>query len=203
MYRIRRRPSPLSVTNPPPSRTTRALVLRTLAVALILIVTGRGPHEKRMTPPARTAAITAADVQPAEVPCPTTWSGCDVSTGPPAAGTGTERTPFATAAEPADAVATAINAVAPRHPIALDTSRRIQAGYWALLEAVRRHAAPEHGGVQRGRSRREVLFAEATFLEQDRDVVAHAGQQRLRLLRCELGVDPRLGSRKRTGHATQ
>ena len=84
MYRIRRRPSPLSVTSPPPSSTTRALVFLTLAVAFIRIVTGRGPHEKRMIPPARTAATTAADVQLAGVPCPTTRSGCAVSTGPAA-----------------------------------------------------------------------------------------------------------------------
>jgi hypothetical protein len=33
-----------------------------LAVVLILMVTGLGPHEKRMIPPARTAATTAAEV---------------------------------------------------------------------------------------------------------------------------------------------
>ena len=60
---MRWRPRPLSVTSPPPSRTTRALVFLTLAVAFIRIVTGFGPHAKRMIPPARTAAITAADVQ--------------------------------------------------------------------------------------------------------------------------------------------
>ncbi|MGO9904972.1 MAG: hypothetical protein ACLPY3_04520 [Solirubrobacteraceae bacterium] len=63
----------------------------TLAVAFIRIVTGRGPHEKRMIPPARTAATTAAEVQLAGVPCPTTRFGCAVSTGAPAAGTGTAR----------------------------------------------------------------------------------------------------------------
>lgn len=46
-----------------------------------------------MIPPARTAAPTAADVQLAAVPRPTIWLGWDVSTGRPAAGTGTERTP--------------------------------------------------------------------------------------------------------------
>jgi hypothetical protein len=35
-----------------------------------------------MTPPAATAATTFADVQLAAEPVPTTWSGCDVSTGP-------------------------------------------------------------------------------------------------------------------------
>jgi hypothetical protein len=75
MYRMRLRPSPLRVTRPPPSSNTRALVFTTLAVAFIRIVTGCGPQEKRMTPPARTAATTAADVQLAAVPWPTTRSG--------------------------------------------------------------------------------------------------------------------------------
>jgi hypothetical protein len=44
----------------------------TLAVAVILMVTGAGPHEKRMIPPARTAATTAAEVHEAGVPWPTT-----------------------------------------------------------------------------------------------------------------------------------
>src|ERR1700692_4807055 len=92
---MRRRPSPLSVTSPPPSRTTCGLVFITFAVVLILIVTGLGPHENRMMPPARTAATTAAEVQLAAVPRPTTRLGWDVSTGRPAAGTGTERTPSA------------------------------------------------------------------------------------------------------------
>src|SRR5580704_12834652 len=86
---MRRRPSPLRVTNPAPSRTTRRLVFTTLAVELIAIVTGRGPHENLMIPPARTAATTPADVQVAAVPRPTTWFGCDVSTARPATGTGT------------------------------------------------------------------------------------------------------------------
>src|ERR1019366_8013901 len=90
---MRRRPSPLSVTSPPPSRTTCGLVFMTLAVVLILMVTGLGPHENRMIPPARTAATTAAEVQLAAVPRPTTWLGRDVSTARPAAGTGTKRTP--------------------------------------------------------------------------------------------------------------
>jgi len=42
-----------------------------------------------MIPPARTAATTAAEVQLAAVLFPTTWVGCDVSTGPAPAGTGT------------------------------------------------------------------------------------------------------------------
>src|SRR4249919_1787678 len=87
MYRIRRTPPPLSATIPPPSRTTRVLVLRTSAVASIVIVTGRGPQLKVITPPAATAATTACEVQPAGVPSPMTWSGWLVLTGRPAGGT--------------------------------------------------------------------------------------------------------------------
>ena len=58
----------------------------TFAVALILIVTGLGPQENRMIPPARTAATTSAEVQLAAVPCPTTWLGWDVCSARPAAG---------------------------------------------------------------------------------------------------------------------
>jgi hypothetical protein len=122
MYRIRRRPSPLRVTSPPPSSTTRALVFLTLAVAFIRIVTDRGPHEKRMIPPARTAATTAAEVQLAGVPCPTTRFGCAVSTGAPAPGTGTARGEPApdtdaanTVAANTDAAELAGGAVAARH----------------------------------------------------------------------------------------
>src|SRR5665213_3598092 len=86
-------PPPLSVTSPPPSRTTRALVFTTLAVARILIVTGLGPHANVMTPPERTAATTAAEVQLAAVPRPTTRVRRDVSNARPAAGTETLRTP--------------------------------------------------------------------------------------------------------------
>jgi hypothetical protein len=64
-------------------------VLVTLAVFLSLMTTGLGPHENRMIPPAGTAAITAAEVQLAAVPRPTTRLGCDVSTGRPVTGTGT------------------------------------------------------------------------------------------------------------------
>src|SRR5215813_7845786 len=87
MYRIRRAPPPLSVTIPPPSRTTRVPVLRTSAVASIVIVTGRGPQENVITPPAATAATTACEVQLAGVPLPMTWSGWRVLTGRPAGGT--------------------------------------------------------------------------------------------------------------------
>jgi hypothetical protein len=70
-------------------------VFLTLAVAFILMTTGLGPQEKRMIPPARTAATTAAEVQLAAVPRPTTWFARDVFTARPAEGTGTERTPAA------------------------------------------------------------------------------------------------------------
>src|SRR3954447_25833219 len=69
---MRRRPSPLRVTNPPPSRTTSRRTLRTLAVAPIRIVTGLGPHENLILPPARTAATTAEEVQLRAVPRPIT-----------------------------------------------------------------------------------------------------------------------------------
>jgi hypothetical protein len=75
MYRMRWLCPPLSVTSPPPSKTTTGLVFMTLAVALILMVTGLGPHENRMIPPARTAARTAAEVQLAGVPRPMTRLG--------------------------------------------------------------------------------------------------------------------------------
>src|SRR5690349_12856206 len=88
MYRMRRAPPPLSVTFPPPSSTTSALMLRTFAVACIMIVTGLAPQLKVITPPLATAATTAADVQPAAVPLPITWSGWEVSAGRAAAGIG-------------------------------------------------------------------------------------------------------------------
>src|ERR1700722_2436414 len=71
---IRRLRSPLRVTRPPPSMTTRRLRLTTFAVACIRIVTGAGPHENRITPPWRTAATTRSEVQLAGVPWPTTRS---------------------------------------------------------------------------------------------------------------------------------
>jgi hypothetical protein len=52
----------------------------------MVIVTGECPHENVITPPAATAATTAAAVQLAGVPLPTTRSGCDVSTALAAAG---------------------------------------------------------------------------------------------------------------------
>jgi hypothetical protein len=38
------------------------------------MVTGRGPHENVITPPAATARTTACEVQLAGVPWPITWS---------------------------------------------------------------------------------------------------------------------------------
>jgi hypothetical protein len=56
-------------------------VFSTFAVAFIVIVTGSGPQAKRMIPPARTAATTAAEVQLAGVPWPTMRSGCAPAPG--------------------------------------------------------------------------------------------------------------------------
>src|SRR5215216_4170634 len=53
---MRRLPPPLSVIEPPPSMTTSRRVLRTLAVARMRIVTGLGPHENLIRPPAGAAA---------------------------------------------------------------------------------------------------------------------------------------------------
>src|SRR5690349_7120823 len=83
---MRRWPPPLSVTLPPPSSTTVELVFRTLAVFLIVIVTGAGPQSKTMTPPRATAFTTAADVQLAGVPLPTVRSALLVSTARASAG---------------------------------------------------------------------------------------------------------------------
>src|SRR5580658_8398395 len=86
--RIRRTPPPLSVTRPPPSKTTRCSVLATFAVAVIRIVTAFFPQSNVMIPPSATAWTTAADVQLAGVPLPITWFGWLVLTAIPAAGTG-------------------------------------------------------------------------------------------------------------------
>src|SRR4029450_254871 len=82
MYRIRRASWPSSVTRPPPSSTTSGLLLNTRAVAAILIVTGCGPQSNVMTPPLATALTTAAEVQLAGLPLPTTWSGDEASAAP-------------------------------------------------------------------------------------------------------------------------
>src|SRR5687768_12141202 len=86
---MRRSPPPLRVTSPPPSRTTRALVLTTLAVRRITIVTGSGPQRNAMTPPRATARTTARDVQLSGVPVPTQRSGWEASTARASFGTGT------------------------------------------------------------------------------------------------------------------
>src|SRR4029453_5033645 len=88
MYRMRRWPPPLRVTLPPPSITISGPVsLRILAVAVSVIVTGAGPQSNVMIPPAATASTTAPEVQPAGLPSPITWSGCEVSTARASAGT--------------------------------------------------------------------------------------------------------------------
>jgi hypothetical protein len=50
-------------------------------------VTGAAPQLNVITPPCATAATTAADVQLAAVPVPTTWFGVVLATGWAAAGT--------------------------------------------------------------------------------------------------------------------
>ena len=77
---MRRFPPPLRVTRPRPSRTTRRLVLTTLAVRLSSIRTGSGPQRNLMIPPFATARTTARDVQLRGVPLPTQRSGREVST---------------------------------------------------------------------------------------------------------------------------
>src|SRR6185369_8607022 len=73
---------------PPPSSTICGpLLFTTFAVACIVMVTGSGPQEKVMTPPAATAATTAADVQLPGVPLPMTRLGRLVSTARASAGT--------------------------------------------------------------------------------------------------------------------
>jgi hypothetical protein len=80
---MRRRPRLSRVTgvhveDPPDAAAAQrhlAAPVETLAVALITMVTGRGPQENVITPPAATARITACEVQLAGVPWPITWSG--------------------------------------------------------------------------------------------------------------------------------
>src|SRR5450432_1043023 len=109
MYRIRRTPPPLRVTFPPPSRTTRALVFTTLAVAVIVMVTGAGPQENVMTPPAATALTTAREVQLAAVPSPTTRAGPAAPAELAAASDAPCTSPPAAQAERANADANAIS----------------------------------------------------------------------------------------------
>ncbi len=86
MYRIRILPPPLSVTLPPPSSTIWWLVFTTLAVAVMVIVTGFGPQLNVITPPLATALTTLVDVQPAGLPLPMTIPGLPVSTARAAGG---------------------------------------------------------------------------------------------------------------------
>src|SRR5512139_2005562 len=65
----------------------RLAALRTLAVAVMVMVTGRGPQSKVMIPPAATALTTACEVQLAAVPFPITRVGCEVSAARASAGT--------------------------------------------------------------------------------------------------------------------
>src|SRR2546430_2073852 len=65
----------------------RGLALRTFAVAFSVMVTGPGPHEKVMTPPAATALTTASEVQLSGVPVPMTRVGWLVSAAAASAGT--------------------------------------------------------------------------------------------------------------------
>ena len=129
---MRRRPAPLSVTVPPPSRTTSRRVLRTLAVARIRIVTGLGPQENVILPPARTAATTAEEVQLRAVPRPITRvdaaAGCTAANGAdetPGSGRDddpcVEAGPTQTTSAPTQAAATA------RRPIAGMLGARVPA----------------------------------------------------------------------------
>src|SRR5690349_18981184 len=82
MYRIRLALPPDNVTLPPPSRISRWVLLSTFRVCINVMVTGFAPQLKVMTPPAATAATTAAEVQLAAVPSPTTRSGALTFSGP-------------------------------------------------------------------------------------------------------------------------
>jgi hypothetical protein len=77
-------PPPLRVTSPPPSSTTSGLVLRTLAVAVMVMVTGAEPQRNPITPPWATACTTADDVQLAAVPLPTQRVGVVPTAAAPA-----------------------------------------------------------------------------------------------------------------------
>src|SRR3954447_1665486 len=82
-------PPPERVTVPPPSSTSFAVLLLILRVWLSVIVTGFAPQLKVTTPPAATAETTAAEVQLAAGPLPTTWSGWLTSSRPMPDGTAT------------------------------------------------------------------------------------------------------------------
>jgi hypothetical protein len=64
------------------------LAFTTLAVCVIVIVTGRGPQSKVTTPPAPTAVTTASEAQLSGVPFPMTVVGREVSSACASGGTG-------------------------------------------------------------------------------------------------------------------
>src|SRR6185312_10168911 len=76
--RIRVAPPPERVTVPPPSIVVS---LATGISAVTVMVTGSAPQRKVTMPPAATALRSAASVQLAAVPSPTTVVGVEVSTG--------------------------------------------------------------------------------------------------------------------------
>jgi hypothetical protein len=104
-------------------------VFLTLAVAFIRMVTGSGPQENRITPPRRTAEITAADVQLAAVPLPITRVAWELFTGPAAAGTGTERAPDAECR----CIDHAVGAIHPQVSIKLKSSHALTPGRRRLM----------------------------------------------------------------------
>src|SRR5580704_10458208 len=80
---------PLRVTLLPPSMTMLGpLSLKIFAVSSRTMVTGSGPQSKVTTPPAATAATTAAEVQLAGVPSPTTVVGFETSSASASGGMG-------------------------------------------------------------------------------------------------------------------
>ena len=64
------------------------VLLKIFAVSSRVMTIGLGPQSNVMTPPLATAATTAADVQLAGVPSPTTVVGWEVSSAWAAVGTG-------------------------------------------------------------------------------------------------------------------
>src|SRR5262245_48801598 len=72
---MRALPPPLNVTRPPPASTDSSV--KTM-VEVTVMVTGAAPQSKTMVPPAVAAARSAASVQLAAVPVPTTRSAFSV-----------------------------------------------------------------------------------------------------------------------------
>src|SRR5688500_11654839 len=73
---MREVPPPLSVTRPPPSSTDSSV--NVIAEVTVMVI-GSGPQSNVMVPPAVAAAWSAAAVQLAGVPSPTTVVGEDTS----------------------------------------------------------------------------------------------------------------------------